>query len=186
MAKRPDWAMKSWTALNINEFILFDVIHFTHLHPTNDCMVPASFILASVTLLRRRLLFDCQLSNKIKCDRLMALRLRKAPRRWIRHSHQANRMRERGNKMRSAYCIVKEIWGKLVLSNWIENVESKPCVCVCVRVCVCAYGCVSMIYVLSGESTSLNPLRSSTVQGTTHVGPEPTDVHFLLNSDRTR
>ena len=25
MAKRPDWAMKSWTALNINEFILFDV-----------------------------------------------------------------------------------------------------------------------------------------------------------------
>ena len=25
MAKRPDWAMKSWTALNINEFILFDM-----------------------------------------------------------------------------------------------------------------------------------------------------------------
>ena len=25
MAKRPDWVMKSWTALNINEFILFDM-----------------------------------------------------------------------------------------------------------------------------------------------------------------
>ena len=25
MAKRPDWAMKSRTALNINEFILFDI-----------------------------------------------------------------------------------------------------------------------------------------------------------------
>ena len=25
MAKRPDWAMKSRTALNINEFILFDM-----------------------------------------------------------------------------------------------------------------------------------------------------------------
>ena len=25
MAKRPDWAVKSWTALNINEFILFDM-----------------------------------------------------------------------------------------------------------------------------------------------------------------
>ena len=25
MAKRPDWTMKSWTALNINEFILFDM-----------------------------------------------------------------------------------------------------------------------------------------------------------------
>ena len=25
MAKRPDWAMKSWTALNINEFLLFDM-----------------------------------------------------------------------------------------------------------------------------------------------------------------
>ena len=25
MAKRPDWVMKFWTALNINEFILFDM-----------------------------------------------------------------------------------------------------------------------------------------------------------------
>ena len=25
MAKRPDWAMKSWTAVNINEFILLDM-----------------------------------------------------------------------------------------------------------------------------------------------------------------
>ena len=25
-AKRPDWVMKSWTALNINEFILFEDI----------------------------------------------------------------------------------------------------------------------------------------------------------------
>ena len=25
MAKRPDWAMKSWTAWNINEFMLFDM-----------------------------------------------------------------------------------------------------------------------------------------------------------------
>ena len=25
MAKRPNWAMKSWTALDINEFILFDM-----------------------------------------------------------------------------------------------------------------------------------------------------------------
>ena len=25
MAKRPDWATKSWTALNINEFILIDM-----------------------------------------------------------------------------------------------------------------------------------------------------------------
>ena len=25
MAKRPDWVMKSWIALNINEFILFDM-----------------------------------------------------------------------------------------------------------------------------------------------------------------
>ena len=25
MAKRPDWVMKSWTALNVNEFILFDM-----------------------------------------------------------------------------------------------------------------------------------------------------------------
>ena len=24
-AKRPDWVMKSWIALNINEFILFDM-----------------------------------------------------------------------------------------------------------------------------------------------------------------
>ena len=64
--KRLDWAMKSRTALNINEFILFDIIHFTHLHSTNDCTVPASFIVASVTLLRRRLLFDCQLNNRIK------------------------------------------------------------------------------------------------------------------------
>ena len=28
MAKRPDWAMKSWTALNINEFILFDMFQY--------------------------------------------------------------------------------------------------------------------------------------------------------------
>ena len=25
MAKRPDWAVKSWTALNIKEFVLFDM-----------------------------------------------------------------------------------------------------------------------------------------------------------------
>ena len=25
MAKRPDWVVKSWTALNINEFTLFDM-----------------------------------------------------------------------------------------------------------------------------------------------------------------
>ena len=28
MAKRPDWVMKSWTALNIKEFILFDILLF--------------------------------------------------------------------------------------------------------------------------------------------------------------
>ena len=148
MAKRPGWATKSWTALNINEFILFDIIHFTHLHSTNDCTVPASFIVASVTLLRRRLLFDCQLNNKIKWDRLMVLRLRKAPRRWIRHSYQGNRMRERGNKNRAAYCVVKRIWGKLVFSNWIENVESKPCARVCVCVCSDEYCLLSLDYFL--------------------------------------
>ena len=25
MAKRPNWVMKSWTTLNINEFVLFDM-----------------------------------------------------------------------------------------------------------------------------------------------------------------
>ena len=29
MAKRPDWVMKSWTALTINEFILFDMFGST-------------------------------------------------------------------------------------------------------------------------------------------------------------
>ena len=31
MAKRPDWVMKSWIALNINEFIFFDIVELFYI-----------------------------------------------------------------------------------------------------------------------------------------------------------
>ena len=38
MAKRPDWEKKSWTALNINEFILLDILHYIVLHHITLCL----------------------------------------------------------------------------------------------------------------------------------------------------